>query len=75
MKMILVFVVSPFVLLGVFVTGCTLSGEGFTLDALLYQGEANEFLQALSLSDYAEASQYLNCYGADDVSLERLKAH
>ncbi|MBP3398493.1 MAG: zf-HC2 domain-containing protein [Erysipelotrichaceae bacterium] len=71
MKMILVFVVSPFVLLSVFVTGCTLSGEGLTLDALLYQDEANEFLQALSLSDYAEASQYLSCFGADDVSLER----
>ena len=71
MKMILVFVVSPFILLSGFVVGCTLSGEGLKLDALLYQDEANEFLQALSLSDYAEASRYLSCYGADDVSLER----
>lgn len=71
MKMMLVFVVSPFILLSGFVVGCTLSGEGLTLDALLYQDEANEFLQALSLSNYAEASQYLSCYGADDASLER----
>lgn len=70
-KMLLIFVISPMLLLGLFVGWCTLSGEGLSLDALMYRRQANEFLNALSLSDFASASQYLSCYGSENVPYER----
>ncbi|MBE6107520.1 MAG: hypothetical protein E7192_02640 [Erysipelotrichaceae bacterium] len=70
-KMMLIFVVSPMLLFGLFVGWCTLSGEGLSLDALMYRSQANAFLNDLSLSDYASASQYLSCYGSENVQFEQ----
>lgn len=73
MKVLMGFLFGPVLCLVLIVGWCTASGEGLTLDALLYRNEANEFLHALSLSDYAGASEYLSYYGSEDVSLERAK--
>ncbi len=70
-KMLLIFVISPMLLLGLFVGWCTLSGEGLSLDALMYRSQANAFLNDLSMSDYASASQYLSCYGFENVQVEQ----
>lgn len=72
MKSIFAFLIAPIICIGLFIGWCTLSGEGLTLDALLYRNEANAFLHYLSDSDYEQASEYLSFYGCEDVVQERV---
>ena len=71
MKNVIAIVSLAFLCLTVFVTSCTLMGEGLSVDALLYRNKAYKLIQAIENEDFATAAGYLSFYGSDDTKTER----